>query len=241
MPLNISSPAEIVNPSSSDFHQSAMSSGTLRPRHQQIRFGFDPVPSGLDEEIPDAQQSKLYRIILTLLRRGMEKPPLRLLASLMDRSIRMVQRYLRALEALGKVIITGRKIAYNYNEPNTYAIPNLVGVGGGDIDVTEKKVESLTTSTPPRESPRVAIEAKRKQDEQDRQRMRKAYDDRSAFWAMCKETRLGKASRRVSEACMGVWRGERTPDPTPAQIEAFNQRQAALMAKSKMRWAGVAL
>jgi hypothetical protein len=209
------------------------------PKRQQIGFAFDPTPSGLDEEIPDAQQSKLYRIILTLLRRGMEKPPLRLLASLMDRSIRMVQRYLRALEALGKVIITGRKIAYNYNEPNTYAIPNLVGRGGGEMDVTEKKVESLTTSTPPRESPRVAMEAKRKQDEQDRQRMRKAYDDRATFWAMCKETRLGKASRRVSEAFVGVWRGPVTPDLTPEEVEAFWKRQAERPMTHMERLSGV--
>jgi hypothetical protein len=185
------------------------------------------MPSAIEQEIIKPALERLWRILLRFIRKGVNNPPLRLLAAAMRKGIRQVQRDIRELVKLGKLIVTEHRVDFKRNAPNSYTLVDLQPALGV-IDDTEKQGEVLKTSTPPRENPRVAMEARRKQDDEDRQRMRKNYDDKAAFWAMCKQTRVGKALERGSNALrasLGVYKGEPTVCPDE-WVQAFRKREA---------------
>jgi hypothetical protein len=145
----------------------------------------------------------------------------------------MVQRYIRALVALGKLIVIPRKVARNYNEPNTYAIPNLGG--GGDMDVMEKKGEFLNTTTP---APAAAVQPSPMQVEHEKRKandakasriMREVYELRGQLWARLKGWRLDKAherNRMALEASVGVLASPTPVEYDPELATAFWKRQA---------------
>ena len=187
-----------------------------RNRLLPVQYEFVPIPEYIEKEIPDARLEKLFRIILRMLRRGTIDPPLRLLAHYMKKSIRTVQRYIRALVELGKLAVTERRIARHRNLSNVFSIPELHR-GVGDKTVVEKKGEDLKTKTTATErggekSPLQKLwEARFAQDRKDSNWKRAQYEQKAREWAESKRWQLQQAYQRTymaMQACVGVYRGE---------------------------------
>jgi len=189
-------------------------SGKLREgvtKWVRVGFEFTPVPEFIEREIETPALEKLYRIIMRMVRRGNSDPSLRVLAKAMGRSLRMVQRYIRALVRLGKLIVQERRITRDRNATNVYILPDLQK-GVGDKNVTEKKGEVLktTTAAPERAAGKSELhklyEARLAQDRAD-SKWRKALHERAVaareklagFWSHKKEEK----SRKISENEIG--------------------------------------
>lgn len=193
-------------------------------RYSPVKYEFVPVPEFIEDDVADPRLEKLWRIILRSLRKGVVELPLRLLAHSMKRSVRMVQRYIRALVKLGKLVVTERRVSHNRNLSNVFAIPNLDG-GVGDKNVVEKKGKVLNTTTPApkREGLRELLEARFAQDREDSRWKRAEFEHKARVWAESKKWKLQKAyerTRMAMEAMVGVSHYEETR--TPEQIQADN-------------------
>jgi hypothetical protein len=159
-------------------------------------------------ELPPAL-AKLYVILLDLEKDGIVTPPMRMLADLMKRKVRSVQRYILGLVGRGLLTVLRRKIGAFLCDTNLFILTKIRGGGGGDRIVGEK-IETLKTTTPPVAAPlqmKLDHEARRKRDHQDSAVMREVYELRGRLWAQLKNWRLDKAverTRMAMKAAVGV-------------------------------------
>jgi hypothetical protein len=200
----------------------------------KVNYEFVPVPSHIEEEIPQPALEKLYRILLRLYRRGVTNPPMRLLAKLMGKAIRTVQRYARALVSLGKLVILPQRITRNRNAPNIYSLIGLEG-GVGDKFVVEKQGESTNTTTsaptaaveeiPVEVKPsktRIAWEARQAKDAADHDWMLAGFVGRGKVWALAQLNKAYERTKWAMKANVGVWDGD--PGPGMSDEEAMEVR-----------------
>jgi DNA-binding transcriptional MocR family regulator len=120
-------------------------------RLPKVTFPFEPTPAFIEDHIDSAAVERALRIITRYIRRGIFDPSIRQLSRALKRSARTVQRYIRALVKLGKLVVTARRVSRSRNATNVYKLVDFLGVnskGVGDKNVTEKKGEVLKTTTP---------------------------------------------------------------------------------------------
>lgn len=194
------------------------------------RVPFVAVPEFIELEIETPALEKLYRILMRYARRGICDPSIRVLMRAMKRTDRTVQRYIRALVRLGKLVVQARRVTKNRNATNVYILPDLQR-GVGDKNVTEKLSTEINTTTPAPEA-RVEItdpdehksalrkfwEARFAQDKRDSRWKQDEYQQKATFWESAKGWRLDKAlerTRMAMKASVGVWNGI----PTPASAD----------------------
>ena len=208
----------------------------------RVAFEFTPVPEFIEREIETPALEKLYRILLRMARRGISDPSLRVLAKAMKRSLRMVQRYIRGLVMLGKLVVQVRRVTRDRNDTNVYILPDLQR-GVGDRNVVEKLRAELKTTTPAPEA-RVGKfwEARFAQDREDSNWRREQYQRKASFWEAVKGWRLDKAlerTRRAVEACVGISKAERFDTLTAEEEADFDRQMAELDAKRDRRLCGL--
>jgi hypothetical protein len=192
-------------------------------RLARVDYEFTPVPETIEREIEKAALERLFRILLRFYRRGVTDPSMRQLAHAMRKGVRQVQRYIRELVALGKLLVTARRVARDRNNTNVYTLTNLAGGVGVRSDV-EKRGEVLTTTTPATARGSVVKPAKSNEalqwalrkahDALDALRMRGEYADRGKLWFELQQRRLNQAYERTSRAMVGVYVPK---PPTPEQ------------------------
>jgi hypothetical protein len=191
----------------------------------RVGYDFTPMPEYIEQAIDKPYLERLFRILLRFARRGVLDPSIRRIASAMGKSMRTVQRYIRALVALGKLVVVKRRRSRDRNDTNLYSFPTLQMGVGDKVDV-EKRGEVLKTSTTPRENPRVAVESRLQENQTAAVRMREWYDTNGKLWAAGKLLRLQKAlerNRNALRACVGM-----APTPTvfdPVAAEAYWKRE----------------
>jgi hypothetical protein len=179
-------------------------------------------------ELPPAL-AKLYVVLLDLQKDGIVTPPMRMLADLMKREVRSVQRYISGLVSRGLLTVIRRKIGDFLCNTNLFILTEISGGGGGDRIVGEK-IETLKTTTPPVAAPsqtKVDREALRKRDNQDSAVMREVYELKGRMIAFFKNLRVTKAEqgeRLAAEASVGVWKG---PGWTAEELHELKSRMAA--------------
>jgi hypothetical protein len=219
-------------------------------RLPKVSYEFVPVPSHIEEEIPQPALEKLYRILLRLYRRGICNPPMRLLAKFMRKTIRTVQRYIRELVRLGKLLVTAQRVSRDRNGPNIYHLIGLAG-GVGDKNVVEKKGEVLTTTTPapaaagsestsevkPSKT-RLEWEARQTKDAADRQMRLQGWVDRGKLWLGMQQRRLDKAYERNRMAMrarigMNTYDGPQMSDDEVQEIRARIAKREAEAAEQR--------
>jgi hypothetical protein len=211
-------------------------------RLSKVNYEFVPVPSNLDKLIPDATLAKFWKKLLELWRKGISDPSVRLLASLMEKSERSIQRYQRALESMGMLAKQLRRVLHNRNDTNVYTLMGFQ-VGVGDKNVVEKKGESTNTTTPPA-SPaglesinevkpsktRLEWEARQAKDAADHGLRLQGWVDRGKLWLGMQQWRLAKAyerNRMALQARIGVYDGPQMSDEEVIEVRERMARREA--------------
>jgi hypothetical protein len=203
-------------------------------RLARVSYAFVPVPQNIGEVLTPSEE-RLYRALIALAQRGLVEPCIRVLASIIKRSVRTVQYLLRSMARKGLLEIIERRISACRNAPNLYKLIGLVfHRGEGAIFRTEKNGKLLKTTTPAPERgaggrPDRSIEAllyelRQKQDEIDSLRMQKTYADRGSTW-------LNKAVERTkiaAAALVGVYTGPEVPDSAWEPLRAREREREAL-------------
>jgi hypothetical protein len=188
------------------------------PRLARVSYAFVPVPQNIGEVLTPSEE-RLYVKLIGLAQRGLVEPCIRVLASIIERSVRTVQRLLRSLERKGLLAIIERRISAYRNAPNIYKLLGLVFHGGvGDKNATEENRKFLKTTTPApergaggrpdRSSAALLYENRRLQDEVDSLRTLGRYTENGNLWAKFKgwrENKRSEADRMRSEALVGVY------------------------------------
>jgi hypothetical protein len=195
-------------------------------RREAVGYDYVPVPSGIHKAKMKSGPQQLWTYLLGQARRGIFDPSNLTMARALGKSVRQIIRWKNWLIANGWLQAIKRRLSQFMNHTNLYKILGLEE--GGDKNVIQKIRKVLNTTTPPRENPRAAYEARREQDRKDRERIQRQHEEKASFWEKCKQTRVYQAiarDRRLSEACVGMWRGEST-EWTPAEVEAFKKRDA---------------
>jgi hypothetical protein len=195
---------------------------TPSPRLARVSYPFTPIPQNLAEVLTPSEE-RLYGILIGLAQRGIVDPCVRVLASIIKRTVRTVQRLLRSLERKRLLEVIERRISSFRNAPNIYKLLNLVFHGGvGDKNFTEKHRKLLKTTTPAPErgaggrpeSSMAALQYKLRQaqDEVDHWRKRFEYVESGNLWAKWRSRKAEERDRIASAASVGVFQGEKTPD-----------------------------
>jgi hypothetical protein len=199
----------------------------LSPRLARVSYAFTPVPQNIGEVLTPSEE-RLYRELIALAQRGIVEPCIRVLASIIKRTDRTVQRLLRSLEFKGLLAIIERRISSHRNAPNIYKLLGLVFHGGvGDKNATEKNRKFLKTTTPaPLRGVEKSVTAlkyalQHLQDKFDTLRMRLEYKDRGQLWEQTKLNKAVERTKRATAASLGVWKGPETPD---SEWEAVRER-----------------
>lgn len=214
-------------------------------RLARVSYAFVPMPQNIGEVLTPSEE-RLYGVLIALAQRGIVEPCIRVLASIIKRSERTVQRLQRSMALKGVLEIIERRISACRNAPNIYKLLGLVFHRGvGDKNVTEKNGKLLKTTTPApgrgaRGKPDQSHEAlryeiRRLQDKLDSERMQRAYVDRGKLHTEGKEWRLSKALERTriaAAACIGRYMGPETPIDWAA-VEAAQQRERERVATLK--------
>jgi hypothetical protein len=203
-------------------------------RLARVSFAFTPMPYNTGEVLTPSEE-RLYGVLIGLAQRGIVEPCIRVLASIIKRTDRTVQRLLRSMARKRLIEIIERRITSYRNAPNLYKLLGLVFHGGvGDKSVTEKNRKLLKTTTPAPErgagnhleSSITALQhqLRRKQDEIDHWRKRFEYDENGSLRAKFKQWRSRKAGERENlkvEALVGVYTGPKMADD---EIERLRER-----------------
>jgi hypothetical protein len=216
-------------------------------RLARVSYAFVPMPQNIGEVLTPSEQ-RLYGELIALAQRGLVGPCMRVLASIIKRSVRTVQRLLRSMALKGVLEIIERRISSYRNAPNIYKLIGLVFHGGvGDKNVTEKNGKLLKTTTPApergargrpeRSNAALRYEIRRLQDKLDSERMRSAYADCGKLHTEMKEWRLSKAverTRRAVAACVGLYTGPEVPDSAWEPLRARErEREREALAKRR--------
>jgi hypothetical protein len=233
-----------------------------RGRSRRIMEPFTAVPDRVDDLGLTRTQQSTYRVMLRIIRRcdGVCDWPKRRLAAECRVSESTLVRDIRSLKAKGLIVVEYRKVrtCNRWNDTNLYSLPvPLSEVGGGVKNEGEKQAEKdLKTTTPTRENPREAWEARKAQDREDSHRMRERYvavgqtieaeiqqraaarEENRRFWREGsrhrwdggREHRLSMAQERTrmhTQARVGMYTGESSWEERNPEENAWYERELA--------------
>jgi hypothetical protein len=214
-------------------------------RLARVSYAFVPIPQNIGEVLTPIE-AKLYGVHISFAQRGIIGPCVRVLAAIIKRSERTVQRLQRSMERKGLLAIIERRISACRNAPNLYKLIGLVFQGGvGDKNVTEKHRKLLKTTTPApergaggrvdRSIAALLFENRRLQDAVDKLRKLAEYTENGHLWAKFKERGRSGAARMASAASLGVWNGPAVPDSEWEPLRAREREREALRRAKERR------
>lgn len=156
--------------------------------------------------------------------------PHRLLAAKLGVHPRTAQEQILALEKAGELGVRRVRITPRRNGPNVYTFPKLQGFISdgphGENTVEKLETSEIKATTPARENPRAAIEARRAQDREDHHRMRERYEAAGREWMEAKTKAREENRRWWREGERHRWDGGRSHRLARAQERTRMAMQA---------------